>query len=111
MSIKREDCEHGHGRLVNELAAMIASDHGLTMKGAVLVILPAPGDLAELEWDGRVFGCFNTAGLAQAADAVLAVGADHEPDGCHTCDSAAVAMREGRDVLRELYQFLMEAGR
>ncbi len=111
MSVDRQDCEHGHGRLVNELAAMIASDHGLTMKGAVLVILPALDDADGLEWEGRVFGFFNTAGLAQAADAVLAIGSDHIPDGCKTCDSAGKAMSHARQFFRDQYHFLVEGRR
>lgn len=108
MSLPRNDCEHGHGALVHELAAVIASDHGLTMKGAVLVILPAENDAAELEWPSRVFGKFNTAALAQAADAVLDMGEEHVPDGCHTCDSAGAAMAKARRYFRELYRALME---
>jgi hypothetical protein len=97
MSTNRSDCEHGHGGEVLQLAEDIGLAHGLEVESAVLVVL-GPGGSTPF-----VIGKFNTTSLVVAADAVLAKGAEHEPDGCAMCDSAAIACDATAQFLRRTF--------
>src|SRR4051812_37341188 len=93
MSSNRDDCEHGHGRQVHQLAEEIGALHDIDVKSSILVCI---------DHDGVPFviGRYNTAALATAADAVLEQAAGHTPDGCTLCDTAAKACASAMEHLR-----------
>lgn len=94
MSGRRTDCEHGHGAQVLKLAQDIGEAHGMEVESAILVVIGPDGQ------ESTVIGSFNTTALMVGADLVLEKAAEHEPDGCAKCDTAAKACEAAISTLR-----------